>query len=191
MLSRAASLIAWPSTCATPPVVKRLFHPIPVHLHDTLVHCLRLLGSSLKGVSAAFPARSVSRTVAGWQGGGQGLAMSLQLGPLQPPSPGYWGCNSPSTLNRSPFPLASSISPGLLCSTGMSFHATRQRGPTASCPYFSNQPALPGPVASPSLQTRCPQAPHGPVHPKSTPLSHCSAQPSTDSTVRVTCVTQG
>lgn len=44
-----------------------LFHPIPVHLHDILVHCLRLWGSSLKGVSVVFPARLVCHVL--WLGG--------------------------------------------------------------------------------------------------------------------------
>jgi len=135
------------------------FHPIPVDLHDILQHCLRLWGSCLKGVSAAFPARLVCRTLVGWQGGSQGMAMSLQLGPLHL---AIWAVilHPLSTEVRSPWLLRCDL---FHSSPGVSFHATRQRGPTASCLHFSSEPALLGPIASPSLQTWCLQALCGPV----------------------------
>lgn len=94
------------------------------------------------------------------------MAVALQLRPLHLAIRVQFSVGSQEKL----FLSVSSVSPALFPSIGVSFCAARQRGPTASCLYFPNEPAPPRPTASPSSQACGMRAPCGPVHPG---VSHC------------------
>lgn len=108
------------------------------------------------------------------------MAVALQLRPLHLAIRVQFSVGSQEKL----FLSVSSVSPALFPSIGVSFCAARQRGPTASCLHFPNEP---GP------QHPHPRRPAGCEHPAALCTQECPTVPLfyTESMDRAACVTWG